>query len=147
MARVNRFQTGSGVYTCRCCNKQTRETGDGESGVQLCLPCYDLAGLENEHNDRHHSGTTDADCDWCKGVRSMDYCTHSFTTPFLAEVAQCTLCYAYFAESDRDGNTLYCPHCKHNDRIYRTWMTKEVAWLDHLTPADPAVVKRMEEEG
>lgn len=47
----NRFQKGSGVYTCRACGKQTRETGDGESRVGLCLYCWTKAGLDNELAD------------------------------------------------------------------------------------------------
>lgn len=35
-----RFQKGSGVYNCIVCGKRTRETGDGESDVQMCALCY-----------------------------------------------------------------------------------------------------------
>jgi hypothetical protein len=28
------------TYTCECCGKRTRETGDDESGVMLCAACY-----------------------------------------------------------------------------------------------------------
>lgn len=52
--RKKTFQRGSGCYTCRACSKQTRETGEGESGCELCLKCYNEAGLENDHSDSGH---------------------------------------------------------------------------------------------
>ena len=144
MARNSNFQRGSGVYTCGCCNKKTRETGEGESNCRQCIDCYTLGGLENAHNDGNCQDLGQ-ECDWCKGLRDEDYCTHSLKTPFKAEVAQCTACYIYFAESTKDGNAAKCPECNGDDRIYRTWMTKEVVWLDSVTPADPKVAKHMEE--
>jgi hypothetical protein len=45
--RANRFKKGSGVYTCQCCGRQTRDTGGDGSGVGSCDLCYDLAGFEN----------------------------------------------------------------------------------------------------
>jgi len=50
----SRMQTGSGIYECKACGKQTRETGDGESSCELCRACHDDAGLENTHSDQHH---------------------------------------------------------------------------------------------
>ena len=50
-AQRSRIQAGSGVYTCECCGKRTRETGDGESFCQLCAKCYFEGGLVNEHSD------------------------------------------------------------------------------------------------
>lgn len=46
-----RFQRGSGVYVCRCCNHNTRSTGGDGAGVQLCDLCFDLAGEENSISD------------------------------------------------------------------------------------------------
>lgn len=43
---------GAPVYTCRLCSKQTRETGDGESMVDLCWKCFEICGLENTISDR-----------------------------------------------------------------------------------------------
>ena len=64
MARVSRFQQtfrrGTPTYTCRICKHVTRETGDGEASVQLCAPCFNLAGLEN----------TVSDC----GIEGIDAC-------------------------------------------------------------------------
>lgn len=51
---TSRFKTGSGAYTCNSCGKRTRETGEGESELQLCAACLDEAGLENEHWDYGH---------------------------------------------------------------------------------------------
>ncbi len=48
------FQKHSGVYVCRSCGKQTRETGSGESSSLLCNICFNAGGLENEHNDYGH---------------------------------------------------------------------------------------------
>lgn len=47
MKSNNRFQAGSGVYTCRCCGHRTRATGGDGAGVQLCDLCFDLAGWAN----------------------------------------------------------------------------------------------------
>lgn len=44
-----------GLYVCRICGKKTRETGNDESGVQLCANCYDRCTLENDHNDYGHA--------------------------------------------------------------------------------------------
>jgi hypothetical protein len=64
MPRNSRFQKGSGVYTCRDCGKKTRETGNCESGVDLCAACYEDAGLENDHYDNHDEPVTG--CKWCE---------------------------------------------------------------------------------
>lgn len=47
----SRFQQGSGVYTCKCCGKQTRETGACESQVEMCLACMEEAEAENAEQD------------------------------------------------------------------------------------------------
>lgn len=49
--RNARFQAGSGVYVCRSCKHNTRDTGGDGSGVQLCDLCFDLAGEENHISD------------------------------------------------------------------------------------------------
>jgi len=56
----------SGIYECSDCGKSTRETGGCESGVGLCLDCYDAAGLENEHSDGYHDDKPHPDCPECK---------------------------------------------------------------------------------
>lgn len=61
----NHFAKGSGVYICRICGKQTRETGEGESDVRLCVDCWDSAGQENCHSDDGHEGSFE-DCPICK---------------------------------------------------------------------------------
>jgi hypothetical protein len=44
----NRFTEGTGMYACRHCGRNTRDTGRGDNdGVKLCTQCYDLAGYEN----------------------------------------------------------------------------------------------------
>jgi hypothetical protein len=60
------FRKGSGVYSCKCCGKLTRETGSCESNVHLCLACYDDAGWENQHSDEAHDETGKvAGCPYC----------------------------------------------------------------------------------
>lgn len=62
----SRFRKGSGVYVCLGCGKRTRETGSSESNVELCIDCYDDAGMENEHDDGHHDDNPHSDCRWCR---------------------------------------------------------------------------------
>ncbi len=69
MTKGNKFAKGSGCYVCRECGKRTRETGDCESGVDLCLACYNLAGIENSHCDGYHDEVPDMDCPLCKVER------------------------------------------------------------------------------
>lgn len=61
----SRFQRGSGVYTCRRCKKQTRDTQTGEAQHQLCANCYEIESYENQHNDDGHDGEL-VDCEDCK---------------------------------------------------------------------------------
>ena len=69
--KVDKFNRGSGCYTCAMCGKQTRETGGCESNCRLCLSCFEQAGLENEHQDGHH-GDPNPDCPMCK-VRKVGW--------------------------------------------------------------------------
>lgn len=48
-----RFSRHNQPVKCRLCGKVTAH-GD-HSGAELCKPCYDAAGLENEHNDYGHT--------------------------------------------------------------------------------------------
>lgn len=50
-ASNSKFKVGSGVYKCRCCGINTRETGSGESETTLCADCYELCGMDNFCND------------------------------------------------------------------------------------------------
>lgn len=60
----SRFQRGSGAYKCGSCGKTTRETGQGESSVELCAQCYFEGGQENLHTDNHIGRM--ADCLACQ---------------------------------------------------------------------------------
>ena len=51
-----KFRSGSGVYRCVVCKKQTRETGDNESSVEMCADCYEWESMENQHSDDGHEG-------------------------------------------------------------------------------------------
>jgi len=48
---MNRFEKGSGVYTCSSCGIRTRETGYGEADVKLCAFCYQEGVLYNALSD------------------------------------------------------------------------------------------------
>jgi hypothetical protein len=39
------------TFTCICCGHRTRNTGVQSLGSELCPPCYELAGIENEISD------------------------------------------------------------------------------------------------
>lgn len=62
----NRFEGGraGSTYICAGCGKRTRETGEGESGVELCKKCFVIASQENSHSDNHDGRM--ADCAECK---------------------------------------------------------------------------------
>ena len=50
--RGNRFQRGTGCYTCASCGKKTRSTGRGDNeNVGMCAHCYDRAEDENGLSD------------------------------------------------------------------------------------------------
>ena len=52
MKPTNKFVKGQSVYKCRCCKRQTRQTGRGDNdNVNICAECYDLAGEENHLSD------------------------------------------------------------------------------------------------
>lgn len=52
---VSRFQKQfrgmTPVYTCRICQKRTRDTGNDEAGVELCYRCLKVAEAENAASD------------------------------------------------------------------------------------------------
>lgn len=62
----NRFRPGSGVYTCVCCGKHTRETGDGESDARLCAKCNYEGLMENTICDGEQC------CSYCGNVDNFD---------------------------------------------------------------------------
>lgn len=64
MAQDNRRFGRGGLYVCRCCGRRTRETGHGEESCELCAPCYELGGLENQHSDECADGHI-LDCARC----------------------------------------------------------------------------------
>lgn len=66
--RNDRFRRGSGCYTCWGCQRQTRETGRGESGVGLCAQCDQRWAATEAHDSAGHDAEhPDADCPICTG--------------------------------------------------------------------------------
>lgn len=56
---------GNVMATCRGCGKLTHSSVDGNSGIALCRPCLDAAGMENEHADGHHADAPHYACPSC----------------------------------------------------------------------------------
>ena len=53
----NRFtqrRTNSATYTCDCCGKRTRETGNDESRLDMCLACELEGEIQNMISDYSH---------------------------------------------------------------------------------------------
>jgi len=48
---IKKFQKGETTYTCQSCKKLTRNTGGDERQSNLCLDCYELAGIDNYLTD------------------------------------------------------------------------------------------------
>ena len=70
MAKGNRFQKGSGCFTCVSCGKRTRATGTRDHEFcKLCLVCFENAGIENSHSDEGHEG----DVSSCPTCLAMGY--------------------------------------------------------------------------
>lgn len=68
----NRISKYSGIYKCISCGKKTRETGEGESSVEMCKECYIFGGQENAHSD-NHSGKV-KECGKCReDIESLGY--------------------------------------------------------------------------
>lgn len=65
---VQRTRTGR---TCTVCGKGVTARNSAAKlraamGYEdMCAPCYDQAGLENEHSDGHHAEAPNADCPQC----------------------------------------------------------------------------------
>lgn len=60
----SRFERGTGCYACRVCTRKTRSTGRGDNEmVQLCVECYEVAGIENQIADKSfYDGQTEESC-------------------------------------------------------------------------------------
>jgi hypothetical protein len=58
----NRFQRGSGVFTCDICGRNTRNVGQSTES-RLCIHCWDLSGLENMKLDGCYEATSDRERD------------------------------------------------------------------------------------
>lgn len=58
------FGHGS-TYVCGSCGHNTRNVGGDEAGCDLCLLCYEEAGIENAHADGYHKDEPATDCYQC----------------------------------------------------------------------------------
>jgi hypothetical protein len=48
--KYNTFGRG-GAFTCHCCKRRTREVSSDHAQLELCEPCFELAGIDNAFND------------------------------------------------------------------------------------------------
>lgn len=56
-------------YWCYSCGRSDLPYTDFDgSGTDLCVACYELAGLENSHSDGYHAKTPVAECPTCAEV-------------------------------------------------------------------------------
>lgn len=51
----SKFQHGTGCFSCRCCGRKARETARNSGCGDICGPCFDLAGIENEISDGYRT--------------------------------------------------------------------------------------------
>ena len=56
------------TFTCYDCGQSGTADMFDSSGTDLCLPCYDAAGLENEHSDNGHADPVTG-CPTCEAAR------------------------------------------------------------------------------
>lgn len=71
MVDNRRFRRGSGAYNCFSCGKRTRDTGQGEASLELCLACMNESERVNYHSDQDHDRTLGSivdprDCSLCR---------------------------------------------------------------------------------
>lgn len=71
--RISKFEPGRSTYTCHICGKKTRDTGCGEYSCNLCLKCYEMCSMENDHVDGYHKGIYVEGCPYCKEEMDEEY--------------------------------------------------------------------------
>jgi hypothetical protein len=64
----SKFTAGHGTYKCDMCGKLTRDTGQGEGELELCLKCMVTCELENMISDGADQRWIDA---WRKKLEAM----------------------------------------------------------------------------
>lgn len=55
---LKNFRRGETTYTCNSCKKNTRNVGGDEAQCQLCLDCFNLAGIDNHLSDNGEESMT-----------------------------------------------------------------------------------------
>lgn len=73
--------TNRGTKRCVSCKRNTQE-GNVDRSTGLCMMhperpgkigCYDLAGIDNEHEDGYHDDAPDDNCSICNPGKFKDY--------------------------------------------------------------------------
>lgn len=56
MRQANRFERGSGCFTCESCTRKTRATGGDNDDLKVCAECYEINGIINQISDAAPTG-------------------------------------------------------------------------------------------
>lgn len=65
LANRGKLSRSNRMAKCRACGKLTHSDVQGAAGIELCGPCFEAAGLENEHSDGYHESEAHPDCPDC----------------------------------------------------------------------------------
>lgn len=57
---------------CLECGKRTNKVNRSEDNPDLCKKCFEIAGLENGHEDGHHEDAFRKDCPICDEEKAND---------------------------------------------------------------------------
>jgi hypothetical protein len=63
MRSNSHFKARSGVFSCRHCGRNTRDTNGDNGGVQLCEDCYDGCSQENGYLNSDGAEKEQYECD------------------------------------------------------------------------------------
>lgn len=65
------FTSRSRCYRCANCNRATRATGRGDNeNCDLCVECYDIAGIENGLSDGTYEDDSQKAC-WEQEIENL----------------------------------------------------------------------------
>lgn len=60
------FSTFNQPRECMSCGKMFADNASRDNTDQTCGDCYEIAGIENAHQDGYHKDAPDADCPMCQ---------------------------------------------------------------------------------